>query len=485
LLLDVITLYKQERQIYNSVAKLQFDPNFNSNRTPFRLPLPDVRRSLSEFLSCFDQFFLQRITLTPEKWLGVFYAIVIFSMAKSLLIDTLSLRDDQETPTPWRASDAIQIGSVYKAVVSVFTWSAKINTWCPSIPAKGRDPLMTDWTSIERENIYPISSRMRDAFTATQKLTRQASWHHGTIKSSKDFLMSLGTGDFLDMGFSGFLPQRYGSKTYRKVYPETTRTRNPMDGQSAVRDSALVPPYPAIDIDSTNATTSTAATALPMTASKSVGLCSSSELVVAGNGRYPTFPQASFATNAISLYPEADSGKARQAAASVHRRNVPYSKHHNTVNVPILDHGEASRYYSAPSRTTTGPLSNPYPWDNPNEVTNPHMHNQEQTENIRGSENASENNDQGSAKRVCNPVEETIRQRGDSVMMEMDSDVTCTVAESHGLASSTGVFSTQDRSTTPRPIRKTLSKEQREHAAKVRKSGGACAACKKRKSKVR
>lgn len=449
--MDVITLYKQERKIYNSVAKRRFDPNINSGRTYFRLPLPDVRRSLSEFLSCFDQLFSQRIVLTAEKWLEVFYAIAIFSMAKSLLIDTLSLRDDQERPSPWRASDAIQIGSVYKVVVSVFTWSAKINTWCPRMPAKGQDPLMTDWTSNERENIHPISIKMRDAFTATQKLTRQASWHDGGIKSSKDFLMSLGTGDFLDLGFSGFLPQRYGSKTYRKVYPETTRTRNPVDGQSAVRDSALVSPYRAIHINSTNATTSTASTALPITASKSVRLCPSSEPVVTGIGRSPTFPQAPPAreiANAISPYPEADSGKARQAAPSVHRRNVPYSKPHNTFT-----------------------------------TTNPHMHNQEQTENIRGSENASENNNQGSAKRVCNPVQETTRQRDDSV--EMDSDVTCTAAESHGLASSPEVFSILHRSTAPHPIRKTLSKEQREHAAKLRKLGGACAACRRRKSKVR
>jgi len=534
LLLDVISLYKQERQIYNLVAKLRFD----SNPTHFPIPLPDVRRSLSKFLSYFEQSFSQRITLTAERWLDAFYAIIIFSMAKSLLIDTLSLRDDQERPTPWRASDAIQIGSVYKVIVSVFTWSAKVNSWCPRMPAKGRDPLMTHWNSDKWENIHPISIKMRKALTDTQDLTRQALWKHGAIKSSKDFLMSLGTGDFLDLGFNGFLPQRYGSKIYRKVYPKTSRTRKPIDGQSAVRDFAIFPQYSTMGIASTNATTSAATTALPMAASKSIEFYRSSEPIAAGIERSATFPQASYAretSNAVRLYTVIDSGEARQAASSGQRRYVPYNKHPDTVNTATHDHDEISGYYSAPSRTNTGHLSVPHRWDNSNEVTftvNPGLHaaqistqaarvnmseemqwhqeqppprlyhsqnprsgnalirtkssrrdHQEQTENTRGSENTSGNNDQGSPKRICNPVEETPQQRGESVMMEMDSDVVRTAAEPQVLTSSTSVFSIRDGSSTPRPIRKILSKEQREHAARLRKLG-ACWACRKKKIKV-
>lgn len=525
LLLDVIRLYKQEHQFHNLIAKLRLDPNMGSSLTRFPLPLPDVKRSLSEFLSGFDQAFSQRIILTAERWLDAFYAIIIFSMAKSLLIDTLSLRDDYEKPTPWRPSDAVQIGSVYKVLVAVFTRSAKINNWCPKLSAKERDPLIIDWTSNEWEDIHPISNRMRNALSATKNLTNQASWHHGAIKSSKDFLMSLGAGNFLDLGFNGFLPQRYGTRTYRKVYPETACTRNPVEGLSAVRDFGLVRTPSAMDIDSTNVTTSsTMATALPLTTPRSIGFNTDPWPIAVGIGRSATFPQAPHerdTSRAMTSYPEADIGEPRQASSPVPRRYAPYNKHRNTVNTATSDYDEASGYYSAPSRDNPNEftfhvapsmyaaqqgtqavvvaMSEETPWhmEQPSQRLDRDQHplhgnvfnranssrrdHQEQNKNPGDSGNALENNVQGPAKRICNP--DSPGQRAGSVVMDIDSDQARKTAESHGMTPSTYTFSIRDASTKPGPRRKALSKEQREQVAIVRRMG-ACSACRAKKVRV-
>jgi hypothetical protein len=194
---------------------------------------------LTDFLKTFDYLFSNRSALSPEGWLGAFYALCVFSIAKSLLIDTLSIRDKQERPSPWKSSDAVQINSVFKVLVSVFTWSAK-NSWCPKDEQKTRDPLLQDWRKGSDEAGSSLDPTIQDGLRATQALTKQWSWKSAGIKQSKDFLMNLGSGDFLSDGFNGFLKQRYDIRAVEKYQDRQPRkSLSVMDIGNAVSLTAM------------------------------------------------------------------------------------------------------------------------------------------------------------------------------------------------------------------------------------------------------
>jgi hypothetical protein len=186
-----------------------------SGRTSMEWPtirLLDVKTHLSSFLEIFHQLFAQRIALDPYEWPMVVYAICIFSMAKSLLIDTLSLRDGQGISSPWKPSDAVQINAVYKVLVSTFIWSSKISDWCPKSQLKSLDPLLVDWASNGAQN--GVAERNSSAILLlkeAQNLAGAVSWGSSVVKSTKDFLMQLGTGQ------NGFLIQRYGFERVQKA----------------------------------------------------------------------------------------------------------------------------------------------------------------------------------------------------------------------------------------------------------------------------
>lgn len=208
LLLSVIKFYLANLEI----IKLR-KPNGNSfGISPNKIRLPNVKKYLFNFLRLFDDIFSHRTVLSTADWLFAFYALCLFSMANSLLIDTLSHLSNQPWPSQWYRWDATQMNSMYKVLVSIFIWSAKTQSGRPPSLSKLKDPLLLNWSSSPPPAL--LRSSVLIALMDTQRLTRVSSWDRSGIKSSKDFLMSLGAGDSRDIGFNGFLAQQYGQKSY-------------------------------------------------------------------------------------------------------------------------------------------------------------------------------------------------------------------------------------------------------------------------------
>ncbi|KAF8861880.1 hypothetical protein BDZ45DRAFT_799538 [Acephala macrosclerotiorum] len=212
LVISVIGFYQKELQITG--LEENYDKAGRTSDEIEKISLPDVQGGVSTFLQAFDQVFSLEIILKPEEWLLGFYAFCVFGIARSLLMDTLSLRDYRSKPCPWTAADQMQIDAVYKVLVSVFTWSAKIDSWCPETLPNLVDPLLVDWTMHPR---LAGTSDTRAALISTQDMVRASLWGDLGVKSTKDFLMGLGAGDILDFGFNGFLAQRHGSKKAEKA----------------------------------------------------------------------------------------------------------------------------------------------------------------------------------------------------------------------------------------------------------------------------
>src|SRR6187402_1424084 len=99
-----------------------FDP---SRSTPNTLVLVDLKDDVEAFLRRFEKVCIGRAKLTGNAQLACFYALLVFGVAKSILIDAYSVKIGYEVPNPWKDEDAIRITCAYKVLVSVFCWSSK------------------------------------------------------------------------------------------------------------------------------------------------------------------------------------------------------------------------------------------------------------------------------------------------------------------------------------------------------------------------
>ncbi|OBT83007.1 hypothetical protein VE02_08269 [Pseudogymnoascus sp. 03VT05] len=163
-------------------------------------PPPSLTGPLTAFLLAFDTRFTNRKELPPSAWLAAFHSLCLFSITKTLLIDT---------PVPHQSSPhdaAARLATAHKILVSVFAWSAKLSAWCPKEPLELRDPLLRDWS---RDANPAVSAPIRDALVATQRLVNRDGWAKSCIRHTKDFLLGLGAGN-VEGGFNGFLAMRYG-----------------------------------------------------------------------------------------------------------------------------------------------------------------------------------------------------------------------------------------------------------------------------------
>lgn len=163
-------------------------------------PPPSLTAPLTAFLLAFDTRFTNRKELPPSAWLAAFHSLCLFSITKTLLIDT---------PVPHQSSPhdaAARLATAHKILVSVFAWSAKLSAWCPKEPLELRDPLLRDWSRDANPAVPPA---IRDALVATQRLVNRDGWAKSCIRHTKDFLLGLGAGN-VEGGFNGFLAMRYG-----------------------------------------------------------------------------------------------------------------------------------------------------------------------------------------------------------------------------------------------------------------------------------
>ncbi|OBT60108.1 hypothetical protein VE03_10466 [Pseudogymnoascus sp. 23342-1-I1] len=148
-------------------------------------PLTDP---LTAFLIEFDMRFSSRKDVSPSGWLAAFHSLCLFSITKTILIDT---------PTQHQS----KLAAAYKILVSIFSWSAKFSAWCPQESSELRDPLIKDWSHGSND---AVDSQIRVALQATQSLVYRNEWEKSRIRHTRDFLNRLGTRN-VEGKFNGFL----------------------------------------------------------------------------------------------------------------------------------------------------------------------------------------------------------------------------------------------------------------------------------------
>ncbi len=170
-----------------------FDPTRTTANT---LVLVDPREDVETFLRKFERFCSGRAKLTGSAQLACFYALLIFGVAKSMLIDAYSIRDKYEKPSPWNEAEAAKITSAYKSLVSVFCWSS-------------RSDLI-----IQKEN---DDQDPGNQIGKTQALVKSFLWKKRGYKGTKDFLLCLGSCFHPDGCYNGFFIQKFGLEEVPKL----------------------------------------------------------------------------------------------------------------------------------------------------------------------------------------------------------------------------------------------------------------------------
>ena len=136
-----------------------------------------------QFLESFDGMLARPGLLDPKSWLAGFFAICIFSMVKTILVDRAThIRSNSPLHATTTAMHA-----VHKALVSVFAWSA---------------PMLLDVQDMD------MSHEDRELLASVAGLLGRSLWAERGIPSSKDFLMLLGSGELEGSYYYGFIKQR-------------------------------------------------------------------------------------------------------------------------------------------------------------------------------------------------------------------------------------------------------------------------------------
>lgn len=95
------------------IGPIPFD---QTKSTPHTLVLVDLRDDIESFLSTFEKLCAGRAKLTWDQQLPALFALLIFSVAKSIMIDAYVQRDGYEDPSPWTGSLPLKMSSAYKYV---------------------------------------------------------------------------------------------------------------------------------------------------------------------------------------------------------------------------------------------------------------------------------------------------------------------------------------------------------------------------------
>lgn len=161
------------------IGPIPFD---QTKSAPNTLVLVDLREDIEIFLQAFEKVCAGRARLTWTEQLPAFFALLLFGVAKSILIDAYVQRGSYEDPTPWTGNMPLKMSSAYKALVSVFCWASKSDT-------------IIDVD--KEEDIHGISVREE-----VIDLVNFKSWSSIGCNSTKSFLLSLGTYLLPDGSFS-------------------------------------------------------------------------------------------------------------------------------------------------------------------------------------------------------------------------------------------------------------------------------------------
>jgi hypothetical protein len=184
----------------NMIAPPPFD---RSRSTPNTLVLVDLKEDMEVFLHKFEKVCAGRAKLIGNAQLACFYALLVFGVAKSMLIDTYSIRADYQDPSPWNEEEPAKIMSAYKALVSVFCWSSKSDI-------------------ILQNDIR--NSQGYEARQEARGLVRSHKWEERGFKGMKEFLLSLGSCFFPDGSYNGFFVQKFGFEDVPTSVPKMVRS---------------------------------------------------------------------------------------------------------------------------------------------------------------------------------------------------------------------------------------------------------------------
>lgn len=154
---------------------------------------------MTQFLQAFEAQTMRPTIPDPRSWLAIFYSLCIFSVVRTLLVDRMA----QSRITSPSQQGVPAMHAVYKALVSVFTWSA---------------PMLLDGSDIE------MSHGDRELLTSAATILERGTWTERGIATTKDFLMYLGSGEIEGSYFNGFLKQRSPAKPGSFLLPPIIRS---------------------------------------------------------------------------------------------------------------------------------------------------------------------------------------------------------------------------------------------------------------------
>lgn len=143
---------------------------------------------MEAFLDNFERLCAGRGRLTGHSQLACFYALVVFSIVKGLLIDAYSVRNTCDDVNPWDETYALRITSAFKTLVSVFNWSSK------------QDVMLQNQSDLVEFSAIP----------ACRNMLKVEKWEERGFKSSRDFLLNLGSLILPNDSYNGFFKQKYG-----------------------------------------------------------------------------------------------------------------------------------------------------------------------------------------------------------------------------------------------------------------------------------
>ncbi|KAI1812744.1 hypothetical protein GGS20DRAFT_587171 [Poronia punctata] len=185
-----------------------------------------VYNCMVQFLQSFENVTFRRPVGGPKGWLAVFISLCIFSIVRTILADLIS---SMSQPVPGQAPNgppisggAMAAHSVYKALVHAFAWSA---------------PMMLD------EPVSELDGVERALFATAATAIRKEDWITWGIRSTKDFLLGLGSGYMSEaVGWNGFYRQR--TPIYRPVsYTQPTAMGEAAEARRSISEWRPIDPW--------------------------------------------------------------------------------------------------------------------------------------------------------------------------------------------------------------------------------------------------
>ncbi|KAH0564743.1 hypothetical protein GP486_001871 [Trichoglossum hirsutum] len=186
-------LYKNEQELRAQIAGKDMSEDLEIEICPAHLGL-EIEELFSKFL---NDMLSSPASLNAERWIIFFCCFCALSITKSVLIDTCALQDGYKGPLPNEGVEANQMSSAYKALIGLFSWASPC------------DYLLEDWSK-ERKDPPSSKLELQDLYRQIQEMVHLDKWKARGIKSSKDFLLSLGSGVSEDGLYNGFYFQMHG-----------------------------------------------------------------------------------------------------------------------------------------------------------------------------------------------------------------------------------------------------------------------------------